>query len=60
MWPRSSSSWQWHVYCWYAGDVLTLCFLRCRHTQMLGIMAGMGQKDSFQRHSFGFFWEITY
>ena len=26
--------------------------------QMLCIMAGMHQKDSSQRHSFGFFWEI--
>ena len=26
---------------------------------MLCIMAGMDQKDSSQRHSFGFFWEIT-
>ena len=35
--------------------LLTLCFLRCRQAQMLCIMAGMDQKDSSQRHSFGFF-----
>ena len=34
--------------------LLTLCFLRCRQAQMLCIMAGKDQKDSSQRHSFGF------
>ena len=34
--------------------LFTLCFLRGFQAQMLCIMAGMDQKDSSERHSFGF------
>ena len=42
-----------------AGDDAFRCvsFSFCL-AQMLGIMVGMDLKNSSQRHSFGFFWEI--
>ena len=66
--PRPSSFPAWHVQGWYCSSFLSRCIpSSCRQAKMLGISAGMAQKDSkttrfsprsssiWQRHVHGWF-----